>query len=233
MKSEVYNIDCMTYMAGLPDGAFDLAVVDVPYGINAGDYSRGGTQYGNAAATSFAYERKEWDKTAPDAEYFKELRRVSVNQIIWGANHFIQNINLNSPAWIVWDKDNGNNGYADCELAWTSFVSATRKVKIRWHGMLQENMANKEERIHPTQKPASLYRWILQTYAKPGQTIFDSHLGSQSSRLAAWDLGFDFYGTELDPDYFKSGCERFERHCQQPKLFAPTPVVEIQDGLFG
>lgn len=139
--------------------------------------------------------------------------RVSKNQIIWGANHFITRINKDSPCWIVWDKDNGANDFADCELAFTSFPNAVRKFKYRWHGMLQENMKNKEIRIHPTQKPVDLYAYLLKTFAKEGDKIFDSHLGSGSSRIAAYKLGFDFYGCEIDKEYFASANERFENEC--------------------
>lgn len=221
-------MDCLDAMREMPDKAFDLAIVDVPYGINAANYTRGGTQYGNAIAPSFAYEIKDWDKIAPPQIYFNELRRVSAHQIIWGANHFIENISLNSSAWVVWDKDNGDNGYADCELAWTSFDCATRKVKIRWHGMLQENGGwRKESRIHPTQKPVALYKWLLTNYAKPADTILDTHLGSGSSRIAAYDLGFDFTGYELDKDYFDAQERRFADHIAQPNMFhAPEIRVE-------
>lgn len=127
--------------------------------------------------------------------------------------------------FIVWDKKNGNNGYADCELAWTSFTSAVRMFAYQWHGMLQENMANKEQRIHPTQKPVALYKWLLTNYAKPGNTILDTHLGSGSSRIAAYDLGFDFTGYELDADYFDAQEKRFANHIAQAKLF-DAPVLE-------
>jgi site-specific DNA-methyltransferase (adenine-specific) len=214
--SEVHNEDCMIGMSRYPDKFWDLAIVDPPYGIGASDYQRGGTQYGKSAATCKAYTRKNWDSAAPSENYFDELFRVSKNQIIWGANHFLE---MTSPCWIVWDKENGENGYADCELAWTSFKSAVRKVKHRWHGMLQKDMKNKEERIHPTQKPVGLYKWILTEYAHPGDKILDTHMGSQSSRIAAFNMGFDYWGFEIDPDYYKQGCKRFEEQTKQQSLF--------------
>jgi site-specific DNA-methyltransferase (adenine-specific) len=232
MKSETYNLDCLEAMRGMPDNAFSLAIVDVQYGIGASNYSRGGSQYGASLAQCAKYEIKDWDKECPPPEYFERLFRVSKNQIIWGANHFIERINRNSSAWIVWDKENGNNGYADCELAWTSFDCAVRKVKIRWHGMLQENMANKEVRIHPTQKPVALYKWLLKNYAQPGDTILDTHLGSGSSRIAAYDLGFDFTGYELDKDYFEAQEKRFKQHTAQTRLFEPAPVESTQEVMF-
>lgn len=209
MKSEVYNCDNIEYMKTIPDNYFDLAIPDPPYDSKniQGGYTSG---KGGGVAKQKEYHKALWEQSAPPKEYFDELFRISKNQIIWGANHFISLIPFNSPCWIVWDKDNGENSFADCELAWTSFDTAVRKFKFRWSGMLQENMKNKEIRIHTTQKPVELYRWILNKYAKPGQKIFDSHLGSQSSRIAAYELGYDFFGCEIDKTYFNDGCARFE-----------------------
>ena len=206
--SEVHNTDCLEYMRTLPDKAFELAIADPPYGIGCD-----GKYWGGDNAKAGDYVQKEWDKKAPDQEWFDELRRVSKNQIIWGANHFINRIPINSSCWVIWDKDNGKTIYADCELAWTSFTSIARLFKFRWQGMLQGNMANKEERIHPTQKPVALYAWLLNNYAKPGDRIFDPMMGSQSSRIAAYKMGFDYVGCELDKEYFAKGCERFDREC--------------------
>ena len=214
-----YNMDCLAAMREMPDKAFDLAVVDVPYGIGAADYTRGGKQCGKALAPSRDYGRKAWDSAPPGQDYFAELFRVSRNQIIWGANHFISRMPYDSHCWIVWDKENGDNTYADCELAWTSFPSAVKIFRFRWQGMLQGNMANKEQRIHPTQKPIALYRWIYQHYAKPGDKILDTHLGSGSSRIAAYDAGLDFVGYEIDKEYFDKQEERFARHTAQTSLF--------------
>jgi len=218
MISETYNMDCMEYMRQFPDKHFELAVVDPPYGIDAASDVRGDTKYGKAATKSKSYGKKDWDNYKPNLEYFQELRRVSKNQIIWGANHFISHMPYDSSCWIVWDKENGENGYADCELAWTSFKCAVRKFKFKWQGMLQQNMKDKEHRIHPTQKPVALYKWLLSNYAKPGDKILDTHLGSGSSRIAAYDLGFDFYATELDKDYFDAQEKRFQNFKSQLKL---------------
>lgn len=126
--SEIHNIDCLEYMKSLPDKFFQLAIVDPPYGIGASNYQRGNTQYGNSKAVCKEYKKKDWDNGVPSEEYFDELMRVSKNQIIWGGNYF----NLKpTNCFIVWDKDNGNNGYADCELAWTSFSTAVRKFKYK------------------------------------------------------------------------------------------------------
>ena len=230
MTSEVFNTDCLEYMRTLPDKAFQLAIADPPYGIDAdrSQKQRAGIQAGHAAAPSKDYGNSEWDSKAPDKEWFDELRRISRHQIIWGANHFISRIPIDSSCWIVWDKDNGENTYADCELAWTSFPTAVRRLRYKWHGMLQENMAQKEERIHPTQKPVALYAWLLKNYAKPGDRIFDPMMGSQSSRIAAYKMGFDYVGCELDKEYFDKGCERFDRECHGIYVNADGSKVQQQ-----
>ena len=216
-ESIALNIDCMEYMSTLPDKAFDLAIVDPPYGIG-----ESGANNHTRSKLAVAKDYKPFagdDLKAPDKEYFEQLMRVSKSQIIWGANHFISKIPFDSHCWIVWDKENGENDFADCELAWTSFESAVRKFEFRWAGMLQENMKNKEVRIHPTQKPVALYEWLLNNYAKQGDRILDTHLGSGSSRIAAYNLGFDFVGCEIDKEYFDKQEERFEKHTAQTSLF--------------
>ena len=135
--------------------------------------------------------------------------RVSKNQIIWGGNYFCEEIHKDSQCWIVWDKDNTGR-FADCELAWTSFNTAVRKFKYTWNGMIQESGKKHEYRIHPTQKPVALYEWLLQHYAKSGDKILDTHVGSASSLIACYEMGFDYIGFELDPDYFKAANERLE-----------------------
>jgi site-specific DNA-methyltransferase (adenine-specific) len=204
--SETFNRDCVEAMKEYPDNYWDLAVVDPPYGIDINNQSQG---KGGGVARKIDYTKKDWDKTAPEIIYFNELRRVSKNQIIWGANHFISKLPYDSSCWIVWDKDNGETDFADCELAWTSFKTAVRRFKWTWAGMRQHNMKNKEERIHPTQKPIALYDWIFVNYAKPNDKILDTHLGSQSSRIAAYKAGLDFTGFELDKEYFEQGNKRF------------------------
>lgn len=212
-----YNMDCMEAMREYPDKYFDLAVVDPPYGIGEGDkrnhFSRGVLARGR--------EYKKFDDSSPPAqEYFLELDRVSKNQIIWGANHFADILpTASSSCWLVWDKQNGENDFADCELAWTSFRTAVRIFRFRWQGMLQGNMANKEYRIHPTQKPVALYAWIFSRYAKPGDRILDTHLGGGSSRIAAYDAGLDFVGYEIDRQYFDAQEERFAAHVAQMSFF--------------
>jgi site-specific DNA-methyltransferase (adenine-specific) len=227
--SEVYNEDNMIGMARYPDKFFDLAIVDPEYGIGedgASNHSRnkafGSKSFGkkNTRRTIIQakkYTPKSWDKQPPPIEYFNELLRVSKKQIVWGANHFISRLPYDSSCWIVWDKDNSGD-FADCELAWTSFKSAVRKFKWRWNGMLQEKMAEKEVRIHPTQKPVALYKWLLTHYAQPGNKILDTHMGSQSSRIAAYQMGFDYYGWEIDNEYFEAGNKRFKEQTAQLKL---------------
>ena len=212
-ESIVYNADCMDIMKEYPDKYFDLAVVDPPYGIgeaSAKIHTRHHSQK--------KYAIKDWDNEPPSEEYFNELKRVSKNQIVWGANHFIERINKNSSCWIVWDKD-GFGDQADCEIAWTSYKTAVRKFKYTWNGFRQQDMKNKEVRFHPTQKPVKLYDWIFKNYAKPTDKILDTHLGSGSSRIAAYKSGLSFVGIELDKDYFEAQEKRFNTFKSQLRLF--------------
>ena len=214
--SEVFLEDCTKALKRFNDNHFDLAIVDPPYGIDINNQSQG---KGGGVARKIDYTKKDWDKTAPEIIYFNELRRVSKNQIIWGANHFISRLPIDSSCWVVWDKDNGETDFADCELAWTSFKTAVRRFKWTWAGMRQQNMKNKEERIHPTQKPIALYKWLLMNYASEGNLILDTHLGSGSSRIAAYDLGYDFIGFEIDPEYYEKQEKRFKDFISQLRLF--------------
>ncbi len=208
------HCDCLEAMKGMADNQFDLAIVDPPYGIGE-DGKSNHSRDRKARATRFKH--KDWDSKKPEKIYFEEIVRVSKNQVIWGANHFGHM--QPSSCWIVWDKDNGNSDFADCELAWTGFGSTTRKIKYRWNGMLQENMKNKEKRIHPTQKPVALYKWLLTNYAKPGNKILDTHLGSGSIAIACWDLKFDLEAYEIDADYYNAAKKRFDTHIKQGLLF--------------
>ena len=213
----ITNEDNMELMARYPDKYFDLAIVDPPYGIgeDGGDKKRG-----TKGIKTPIYTKKYWDTTTASKKYFKELKRISKNQIVWGANHFIENLMAtNSSCWIVWDKDNTGD-FADCELAWTSFKTAVRKFEFRWNGMLQGDMKNKEIRIHPTQKPVALYKWLLDKYAKQGDKILDTHLGSGSIAIACHDYGFDLTACELDKEYFNKAMQRINNHTAQTKLFA-------------
>ena len=209
----LYNMDCMEGIKDIPDNYFELAIVDPPYGININHNI--GRRKGDKPSD---YKKVTWDNEPPSKEYFIELMRVSKNQIIWGANHFISKIPFDSSCWIVWDKDNSGD-FADCELAYTSFNTAVKKFKFRWNGMLQENMKNKEQRIHPTQKPVALYKWLLNNYANKGDKILDTHVGSASSLIACYDLGFDYMGFELDEEYYNNAIDRLSKHKAQMNLF--------------
>lgn len=212
---KLLNIDCMEYMKTCSDKQFDLAIVDPPYGINmmsAKNSSR------SKLGKSKNYKQIQ-DITPPPKEYFDELFRISKNQIIWGANHMADLICRSSPCWIVWQKNNGPTDFADAELAYTSFNTAVRVFDFTWNGMIQGNMKNKEHRIHITQKPVALYKWILSKYTKEGDKIFDSHLGSGSIAIACHDYKFDLIGCELDKDYYEAAMKRFNNHISQQKLF--------------
>jgi site-specific DNA-methyltransferase (adenine-specific) len=223
----------MEFMKDLPDNAYDLAIVDPPYGIKVGGSKSfgkvgGSKSFGKVGGSNIVEPKtyKTFDDSAiPSKEYFTELMRISTNQIIFGGNYFIEHLR-NTSCFIVWDKDNTGN-FADCELAWTSFGTAVRKFKFRWNGLLQENMKHKEHRIHPTQKPVALYKWLLTNYAKPGQTIFDSHVGSGSIRIACHDLGFDFEGCEIDADYHASQEKRYQQHIAQSELFESGEIQSL------
>jgi site-specific DNA-methyltransferase (adenine-specific) len=201
-----YLMDCMEYMKTLPDKHFELAIVDPPYGLKAAGMQSGGTK---GIFESRAFKRKElelWD-IAPKQDYFDELFRVSKNQIIWGGNYFPLPTNR---CFVIWDKVQPWETFSMCEYAWTSFTSPAKLFKF-------DNRTS--GKIHPTQKPVALYEWLLTHYAKQGDKILDTHLGSGSSRIAAYNLGFDFVGCEIDEDYFKAQEERFAAHTAQTSLF--------------
>ena len=214
---ELFNIDCMEYMKGLDDNAFELAIVDPPYGI--GENGSTNKSRGKLAVAKDYKAFAGGDIEPPNLQYFQELQRVSKNQIIWGANHFCSIFGGSSSCWVVWDKMTGASDFADCELAYTSFKTAVRMFKFQWSGMLQGDMKNKEHRIHPTQKPVKLYEWLLANYAKEGDKILDTHLGSGSSAIAAHYSGFDFVGCELDADYFNAATARFDNETKQGDMF--------------
>ena len=199
----------MEYMERLEDNAFDLAIVDPPYGIGI-NVSMGRRK---GQKPSGYHKFAGGDIEPPSADYFKELQRVSANQIIWGANHFISNLPqpADSPCWVMWDKGFSEDvTFAQFELAWTSFKSSCKKY---------DKSPNDKHRIHPTQKPVKLYDWLLGNYANEGDKILDTHLGSGSSAIAAHYGGFDFVGCELDKDYFKAAQERFDLETAQAAMF--------------
>ncbi|MCP3684268.1 MAG: site-specific DNA-methyltransferase [bacterium] len=216
MKTElldIRNCDCMELMQEYEDKHFDLAIVDPPYGIGedgAKNHSR------DKCAVATKYIPKEWDKKTPDRSYFKELKRVSKNQIIWGGNYFSEHL-LGSMGWIFWDKQMSGD-FSDGELAYTSFDRALRKFTFAWNGMIQGDMKNKESRIHPTQKPVKLYDWLLTNYAEKGQKILDTHLGSGSSAIACHYAECPLVACELDADYYENACKRIKKETAQMTL---------------
>jgi site-specific DNA-methyltransferase (adenine-specific) len=218
--SEVYNMDCLAAMREMPDKAFDLAIVDPPYGININ------MNMGRRKGQKKKHTNKGWDKSIPDKEYFDELMRVSVSQIVWGGNYFTDHIPVSSH-WVYWDKCVPEAlSFASGELAWTSFNGAMSCVRMQWSG--NSRKIEKAEKQHPTQKPIALYKWLLSNYAKHGDRILDTHLGSGSSRIAAYDMGFDFVGYELDTEYFDAMNKRFAAHISRPAMFAPDEMYMIE-----
>ena len=218
MSIELLHMDCMDYMRGLPDKAFDLAIVDPPYGINVANNKTGTVIRNKSDKDLFAI--KDWDKSAPNKSYFDELKRVSKEQIIWGGNYFLDFLGY-CKAPIIWDKLNGKSLYADGEMAWTS-NGLPKNLKIwrhQWCGAFKDSERGVQKQ-HPTQKPVKLYEWLLSNYAKQGDRILDTHLGSGSSAIAAHRMGFDFVGMELDKDYYDAACKRFELETAQEDMFA-------------
>ena len=202
--------DCMDLETGLPsypDKFFDLAIVDPPYGIDYLHSGGLGTDCKNKKHNRKWHERKDWDKATPDPVYWSELFRVSKNQIVWGANYFTEHLPP-SMGWVFWDKGQ-DLSMSDGEIAFTSFNKALRRAKLnRCH------IADNGGAMHPTQKPLKLYRWLLENYAKPGQLILDTHVGSASSLIACESMGFDYVGFEIDPDYYAAAKNRMSKGIQ-------------------
>ena len=215
MAIELLHQDCMEYMKGCEDNAFDLAIVDPPYGIKQSAFRK---EPKNKAGVPTDYNNTVFGQQSPPKEYFLELRRVSRNQIVWGGNYYNNCLPVGKK-WIFWDKQTEDTQWGDGELAATSFGGAITKFKFAWNGMIQGDMKNKETRIHPTQKPVKLYEWLLTNYAKEGDRILDTHLGSGSSAIAAHYGGFDFVGMEIDEDYYNAACKRFEAETAQIDIF--------------
>ena len=211
-KIKLYNADCMDVMKTFSDKQFDLAIVDPPYGIG---YD-GAKQTSGSHGGRKAHEFKGWDTNIPTEEYFKELYRVSKNQIIWGANYMVEYLKP-SMGWIIWRKDRGNFSSSDAELAYTSFDRALREYTKNPLVLVREGGT-----FHPTQKPIQLYTWLLQNYAKQGDTILDTHFGSLSIGIACHDFGFDLTAIELDNDYYEKAKQRLIWHQQQQVLFNPN-----------
>jgi len=203
-----YNMDCMEGMKEFPDKYFELAIVDPPYGVSI---ETSGTYFKQ-------FKTKGWDNATPSTEYFKELFRVSQNQIIWGGNYFLEYLG-NTKCFLIWDKMIGEGiSFADAELAWTSFKKPTRIKKL--------SSNNNGGKIHPTQKPVALYEWLLYNYAKQGDKILDTHVGSASSLIACHNLGFQYVGFELDKEYYEKSLDRLETAKKQVSIL---DVIEKQE----
>ena len=207
-SSEVYLEDCVKALKRYADNHFDLAIVDPPYGIDWMEQVKNP----NKGKNWKQYENKDWDKSIPSAEYFEELRRVSKNQIVWGGNYMTEYLKPSS-CWLIWDKMQEFSG-AVFEMAWTSFTSPAKAFR-----MSRVEAYTNQTKIHPTQKPTRLYDWILHNYAKPNDLILDTHLGSGSSRIAAYKGGFNFVGFEIDQEYYEKQEKRFNDFKSQLRLF--------------
>jgi len=213
MRAEInlYNEDCLQAMKAMQDKQFDLAIVDPPYGIDLANMNMGAGKSKKASKIeNRKWKPKDWDKNTPTKEYFDELFRVSKNQIVWGGNYF------ELPpcyGYVIWDKEIPEGlSFSDCEMAWHSFKKAARM--FRYSAYL-----DKKSKLHPTQKPVKLYKWLLDKYAEKGQNVLDTHLGSGSIAVACWDMGFDLNAYEIDKEYYDKALKRFEQHSKQMQLW--------------
>jgi len=232
-ESIAYNEDCMAVMARYPDKFFDLAIVDPPYarGEDGGKKRSQWVKQKNGTKLYVAdggYEKRGWDSAVPGHEYFAELQRVSKHQIVWGVNYYTEE--RFGPGRIIWDKCNDGTDQSDCEIAYNSQTTRVDMFRFMWRGMMQGKSISEgtvqqgdkrlnEIRIHPTQKPVDLYRWLFMQFAKPGYRILDTHLGSGSSRIAAYEVNLDFVGCEIDKLYYDLQEERFRDFASQTCLF--------------
>tara|TARA_R100000781_G_scaffold103881_1_gene67571 strand:+ start:153 stop:779 length:627 start_codon:yes stop_codon:yes gene_type:complete len=207
---KITNEDNMELMARYKDNYFDLAIVDPPYGIGISGQKE--KKQGKKSDRKY-HKEKSWDNKIPSKEYFVELQRVSKNQIIWGANYFVEHLSKGTKGWVVWFKGQIGLTMSDCELAYSSFDKPTRVVNINRVDLLKQNT------IHPTEKPIRLYQWLLMNYTKEGDKILDTHLGSGSIAIACHNLGFDLTACELDKEYFEAAKKRIEQHKQQLRIF--------------
>ena len=220
-KIEITNEDNMLLMARYPDKYFDLAIVDPPYGIGAGKKS-----FQSGTRKSYSHTDKDWDDSTPTDKYWNEIFRVSKNQIVWGANYYANKLPI-SRGWIYWHKMVLTDNYSQGELAWTSFDCVMKFVEYKYQGnylgfrnnITTQSSTKEETRIHPTQKPIALYKWLLDKYAKQGDKILDTHLGSGSIAIACHDYGFELTACELDSEYYEKSIQRIKNHISQQKLF--------------
>ena len=229
-RATIHNMDCMDFLKGCEDNQFSLAIVDPPYGIDADKKnSVKKKQSKKSASLSKDYGSQEWDSNVPKIKYFKELIRVARHQIIWGINYYPYD--FLSGGRIYWNKCVTMPTYSDGELALCTKINSIKSYSLAWHGMIQHDMKNKEQRIHPTQKPVALYEWLLSNYAKDGDSILDTHMGSGSIAIATNKHGFDLTACELDTDYFNAACERIRQAHNQPDMFTPTETKPEQEQL--
>lgn len=220
--NKVYLQDCNIFMKDKPDNYYDLAIVDPPYFKGPSDGEKYYKGKNNKAICKKYKKIESWN--VPDKIYFDELFRISCNQIIWGINYY----NYNFPVGrIVWIKMMKNGPFSSAEIACCSLHKKVSIFNYLWNGFWQEDMKNKEKRIHPTQKPIALYKWLLTNYAKPGYKLLDTHSGSGSFRIAAYDMGFDLDSCELDKDYFEANEKRFQNHISQNELFEKSEYQDI------
>lgn len=222
LMDKIINADCLTVLKQLPDKSIDLILTDPPYGINVSksvyNVEAGQKRSHNAKAVAGTYKHADWDSAIPAKEYFDEMERVAKHRIIFGGNYFTEYLKPSS-GWIFWDKNNGSNDFGDGELAWTDFNKAIRKYQYTWNGMLQQDMKNKEVRIHPTQKPVGLLMQILRDYSDPGWLVCDPFSGSGSTAIACERWGLPFICIERDVDYFKASTKRLNDERKQLNLF--------------
>lgn len=225
----LYQADCMKMLSQIPDKYYSLCICDPPYGIGwdgenatmSAGVRKNGTQrkmesWNNPRPKG--YMKKEWDNKSPDKIYFDELKRVTRNQIIWGGNYFTEYL-VPSGGWVTWEKGVPDGmSLSQCELAWTNCLNSIRHIRLLWAGYKKCEEVN---RTHPTQKPIKLYEWLLKNYAKPGDRILDTHLGSGSIAIACYNMGFDLDGYEIDKDYYEAAVKRLEDHKRQGLLFTP------------
>lgn len=231
MSSVLYNCDCMEFMRAQPDKSFDIVLADPPYFSGPERRTFYGPTVSSIGVKRLYAKSDKW--TVPGQEYFDEINRVAKYYIVWGCNYFTYNFH---PGRIVWDKCNGASSFSDCEIAATNLFNSVRLFRFMWNGMcqgvginngwiMQGNKSRNEKRIHPTQKPVALYTWLMQNFCKEGWSILDTHLGSGSSRIAAFGLGFDFTGCEIDPHYAEASRLRFENECLGLKTLADGRIA--------